>query len=114
MKKRLADLAYRRRVLLGIIEAQRMDMAEISLQWQKPLALVDVGVKAVRFINHHPAWVAGGVAALLAWRRKGVVGLAQKGWRLLYLYPSTLAFGLKLLSMATRTPSQERMTEVGH
>lgn len=114
MKKRLADLAYRRRVLLRKIEAQRMDVAEISLQWQQPLALVDAGVKAMRFINHHPVWVAGGVAALLAWRRKGVVGLAQKGWRLLYLYPSTLAFGLKLLSMATRTPSQERMTEVGH
>lgn len=64
MKKRLADLAYRRRVLLEKIEAQQMEAAKISQHWQKSLALVDVGVKVVRFIHNHPALVAGGVAAL--------------------------------------------------
>lgn len=91
-----------------------MEVAEISLHWQKPLALVDAGLKAVRFIHSHPASVAGIVAALLAWRRKGIVGLAQKGWRLLYLYPSILAFGLKYLSsLATRSPNAEELL-AGH
>ena len=90
-----------------------MDVAEISLHWQKPLALADTGLKAVRYIRNHPALVTGGVAALLAWRRKGIVGLALEGWRLLYLYPSALAFGLKFLSPATRSPSAEELL-AGH
>jgi len=60
MKKRLADLACRRRVLIEKIETQRVEVAGISQRWQKPLALVDAGVKAIRFIHSHPALVAGG------------------------------------------------------
>jgi hypothetical protein len=114
MKKRLAALAHRRRGLLEKIEAQRMEVAEISVHWQKPLALVDAGLKAVHFLRNHPALVAGVVAALLAFRRKGIAGLAQEGWRLLYLFPAILAFGLTFLSSATRSPSNERNTEVDH
>ena len=114
MKKRLAALTHRRRGLLEKIEAQRIDVAEISVHWQKPLALVDVGLKAVRFVHNHPALMAGDVTALLAWRRKGIVGLALEGWRLLYLYPSALAFGLKFLSSATRSPNEKRNTEVNN
>jgi len=54
MKNRLVALAYRRRILLEKIETQRMDVAEISLDLQKPLALADAGLKAVRFIRNHP------------------------------------------------------------
>lgn len=109
MKKRLADLAHRRRKLLEKIEAQRIEVADISQHWQKPLALVDTGLKAVRFLHNHPAWVAGGVAGLLALRHNGIVSLAQKGWRLLYLYPSILTFGLKFLSSATRSPNAKEL-----
>lgn len=57
-----------------------MEVAEISRHWQKPLALVDVGLKAVRFIHNHPALVAG-AAALLAALRPGRVGKwLQLGW----------------------------------
>lgn len=91
-----------------------MEVAEISVHWQKPMAVVDTGLKAVRFLRNHPALVSGGVAALLAFRRKGIVGLAQEGWRLLYLYPSALSFGLKCLSsLATRSPSAEELL-AGH
>lgn len=98
MKKQLAALAHRRLELFEKIEAQRMEVAEISQHWQKPLALVDAGVKAVRFIHNHPTWVAGGMAAFLALRHKGISGLAQEGWRLLRLYPA-------IFSLATRSPS---------
>lgn len=114
MKKQLADIACRRRGLLEKIEFQRMEMAEISRNLQEPLALVDTGLKVVRYIYNHPAWVAGGVAALLAVRRKGPAGLAQKGWRLLCAYPSILVFGLKYLSLATRSSGEGRNTEVDH
>lgn len=113
MKKRLAELACRRRRLLEKIEAQRMEVAEISRHLQKPLALADAGLKAVQFMRRHPALMAGGVSALLALRRKGIAGLAHKGWRLLIIYPSILSFGLKYLSLATRSSSEERNTE-GH
>lgn len=112
MKKRLARLAQRRLELLGHIEAQRMVMAETSLHLQKPLAVVDVGLHAVRLIYDHPALFAGGVTALLTWRRQGIVGLARNGWRLLYLYPSAIFFGLKYLSTALRSTSEECDTEV--
>lgn len=90
MKKRLAELAYHRCELLEKIDSQRMEMAHISMHLKKPLALVDAGINAVRFMHNHPALVAGGVAAFLALRRKGVTGLTQEVWRLLCLYPATL------------------------
>lgn len=113
MKKRLADLACSRRGLLEKIESQRMEVAEISRHWQKPLALLDTGLMAVRFMRNHPALMVGGVAALLTLRRNGIAGLAQRGWRLLCIYPSILTFGLKYLSLAPRSSSEGRNTE-GH
>lgn len=114
MKKRLAEFACRRRGLLEKIEFQRMEMAEISRDLQEPLALVDAGLNVVRHIANHRAWVAGSVAALLAFRRKGIVGLAQKGWRLLIIYPSIFTFGLKYLSLATRSRSEGCNTGAEH
>jgi len=102
MKKRLADLACRRRVLIEKIETQRVEVAGISQRWQKPLALVDAGVKAIRFIHSHPALVAGGMAALLTLRRKGIAGLAQEGWRLFRLYPA-------IFSLVARSPSTKEL-----
>lgn len=107
MKKRLADLACRRCELLGKIETQRMEVANISMHWEKPLALVDTGLNAMRFIRSHPALVAGGVAAFLALRRKGIVGLTQEVWRLLCLYPATFF-------LAKSSSSEERKAEVDY
>lgn len=112
MNKRLARLAFRRLELIEKIRAQRMEMAEISLNLHKPLAVVDVGLKVVRLIYSHRGLVVGAVTALLTWRRKGIVGLAKNAWRLLYLKPSAILFGLKYLTSATCTPSDERDTEV--
>jgi hypothetical protein len=112
MNKRLAQIAIRRLELLEQIEKQRMDMAYISLHLQKPLAVADVGLKAVRYIYNHPALVSGGVTALLTWRNKGLIGLARHGWRLLLLYPSAIFFGLKYLSSANCATAEGRNTEV--
>jgi len=111
MNERLAQLARRRLELQLQIEEQREAMAEITLHLHRPLTVVDVGLNAVRMINKHPAIVAGGVTALLTWRRHGILGLAKNGWRLLYLYPSAIFFGLKYLSAALRPTGEECITE---
>lgn len=89
MKQQRHDMACRRHLLLEKINAQRLELVEISRQLQKPLALADAGIKAVHFIHRHPALVAGGVAVLLALRRGSLRPLVQQGWRLLNLYPAT-------------------------
>ncbi len=98
MKAHFARLAQRRLEITERIEVQRLEMVEASVHLHKPLAVVDVGLHAVRLIYDHPAWFAGGMTALLTWRRHGIVGLAKNGWRMLYLYPSAIFFGLKYLS----------------
>jgi hypothetical protein len=112
MNKRLDILASRRLELLETIEAQRMDVARISQHLEKPLAVADVAVNAVRLIYDHPAWFAGAMTALLTWRRKGLAGMAKNGWRLLYLYPSAIFFGMKYLSSKIHPPGKKSSTEV--
>ncbi len=73
-----------------------MEMADICGHLHKPLVVVDAGLKVVRFVYSHPVLVAGGLTALLIWRRKGIAGVAERAWRLLYRYPSAILFGLKL------------------
>lgn len=123
MNKQLAAIELRRRALLEKIEAQRMEVVEISLHWQKPLALADTGLSAVRFIRSHPGLVSGTLAALQSLRGIGVGGLAKKGWRLLYLYPAAFSFGLKYLFSTINSSSakellakhpEERKAEVCH
>jgi hypothetical protein len=108
MNKRLAHLASRRLELVQQIEIQRTDVAEIASHWQKPFALVDTGLKAWHLIYRHPALIAGGMTALMAWRRKGIVGLAEKGLRLLYMYPSAIFLGLKYLASISHFSRTER------
>lgn len=103
MKKQFSALAQRRRKLLDRIEAQRLEVAGISQHWEKPLALVDAGLKAVRFIQKHHALLTGGVAALLVLRRKGLVGLTQEMKRFLHLSPA--------LSLEMHTPGETHNTE---
>jgi len=101
MSNQLIELAYRRKKLVQKISEQRTDMLVLTQQWHKPLALADSGLKIVRVMRNHPAMVAGGLTALLAWRLKGIVGLAKSGWRLAYLYPSAIFAGYQYLSALT-------------
>ena len=113
MKQQLANLAQRRRALSETIEAQRMEVTGIAAQWQKPLAVVDAGLKVVRFLRGHSGLVSGGLAAFLSLRGVGTGGLAKKGWRMLYLYPAVLSFGLKYLYSAILSPNDVKLLD-GH
>jgi hypothetical protein len=108
MNKRRAYLASRRAELLQQIEYQRMDVAEIADHWQKPFSVADTGLKALHLAYRHPALIASGVTAFLAWRRNGISGLAKNGWRLLYLYPSAIFLGLKYLASVSHYSKTER------
>jgi YqjK-like protein len=106
MNKQLVELACRRRLLLEKIRTQRMEVVEISMHWQKPLALADAGIKAVHFIRRHPALMTGCLALLMALRRGDFAGLKQQGWRLLCLYPAT-AYLSQQLPCLKRNPEVE-------
>lgn len=108
MNKQLADLACRRLEILERIEAQRAEMASISGQFHKPLAVADAGLTVARFVYGYPVLVAGGLTALLIWRGKGIVSLAKEAWRLLDRYPSAAQFGLNLILSAAHSLGEER------
>lgn len=80
MNGKLIRLAERRERLIAQAAAQRMELAQNIEPWRIPLARVDQGLVALRFIKSHPAWILGG-AAVLATTRFGRVGKwLQLGW----------------------------------
>ncbi len=81
MNERMLELRQRRGELLARIEAQRGQLAEIVSRWERPLALADQGVSAVRFLRGHPLLV-GGAVALVVLRRRGVAGLLKRAWQM--------------------------------
>jgi hypothetical protein len=114
MKQRLAELSDRRLRLLEEIGIQRTEVAEISADFRKPLALVDTALKVLRFTRKHPVMVSGGFAALLSIPGMGIAGLAKKSWRLMYLYPAAISLGLKYLFPASRSSGGVRNAGVDH
>ena len=113
MNKRLESVATRRLEILEKIAAQRLELAEISRDFQRPLGVVDTGLKGINFIRSHPALMAGLAGGFLALRRTGIIGWIQKGRSLLYLSPVILSAGSKLLSTISRSSHQKKTTEVG-
>ena len=101
MSRKLTALAARRSELVQKISEQRTDLTESMRQWQRPLAVADSGLKVVRVLRSHPAWLASGLTALLAWRLKKVSGSTRQDWPLTYLYPSAIFAGSKILSALT-------------
>ncbi len=81
MNQQLIALAYRRNQILLKISEQRTNISGLMQQLQHPLSMADAGLKAVHMMRNHPAWVAGAVTALLAWRLKGIAVLAKYGWK---------------------------------
>lgn len=81
MNKQLLAVMQRRGELLAQIGSQREQVAQIGARWQGALELADQGLAVLRFLRSRPVLVAG-VAALLVWRRRGLVGLLKTGWKL--------------------------------
>lgn len=80
MNEKLTRLVERRERLVAQAAAQRITLAQNIEPWRMPLARVDQGLVALRYIKSHPVWIFGG-AALLAALRPGRVGKwLQLGW----------------------------------
>lgn len=80
MNQKLTRLAERRAQLVTQAAAQRIALAQHIEPWRKPLARVDQGLQVVRYVKRHPAWVAGGVAALFAFQPGRVLHWLRRGW----------------------------------
>lgn len=73
MNKRMIRLVERRERLVAQAAAQRVALAQNIEPWRMPLARIDQGLAAVRFIRSHPViWMVGGAALLAALRHCGL------------------------------------------
>lgn len=80
MNKKLIRLAERRERLVAQAAAQRMALAQNIEPWRNPLARVDQGLAALRYIKSHPAWIVGGVVLVAALRPGRVGKWLRRGW----------------------------------
>lgn len=87
MKNKLAALACQRRNMAEKIEMQRLALTEISRRFQKPVAIIDIGLNAAHFMYRHPTLLTGTLAAVFTLWRKGTLGLNR-------LLPSPLFLAL--------------------
>jgi len=82
----LTELARRKEQLIARAEQQRRVISVSCLQLQKPLAMVDRGIAAVRYLRAHPLLLAAGVLAAAAIGRRNLLGWTGRGlfiWRAL-------------------------------
>ncbi len=100
MKNRLAEIAFHRRKILAIIEAQRIEIADISKRLEKPMQVFDAGVNTVSFIKRHPTLMIGSLTAVLTFFRHGVPGLS-------YLVPPILQFTFSRLLSASSSKDEK-------
>lgn len=80
MNAKLTELAQRRAALVARAAAQRAVLAQAYAPWRGPLAIVDQGRVAVRYIKRHPALLLGVVAVVAALRPRRVAQLLERGW----------------------------------
>jgi hypothetical protein len=80
MNEKLKLLAERRERLVAQAAAQRMALAQNIEPWRQPLARVDQGLAALRYIKNHPTWIVGGIALLAALRPGRAGKWLARGW----------------------------------
>jgi hypothetical protein len=80
MNDKLIQLAERRERLVAQAAAQRIALAQNIEAWRIPLARVDLGLAALRFIKRHPAFLVGGSILFAALRPGRVVKWLRRGW----------------------------------
>ena len=82
---KLAEIARRKERLSARAESQRAAISANFRQLQGPIRIVDRGLEIVRFLRGHPLLVATVIAAVVAFRRRGLVSLTGRAlsvWRI--------------------------------
>ena len=79
MSKKRVELAEQRERLIDRAARQRVALRQDIEPWRVPLALADQGIIAVRYVRHHPQWVAGVVILLVVARPARALKWLQRG-----------------------------------
>jgi len=80
MSAKLLELAERRAMLVSRAAAQRAELAQALSPWCGPLAVVDQGVSALRYLWRQPVLLAGVVVCAAVLRPRRVIGWLRSGW----------------------------------
>jgi len=80
MNAKLIELADRRITLVARAATQRVELSQILAPWRGPLAVVDEGLVAVRYIRNHAALLVGVAAFVVPLRPLRVARWLRRGW----------------------------------
>lgn len=80
MNAKLIELAKRRKTLVARAAAQRAELSQALAPWRGPLAVVDEGCVALRYIRNHAALLVGVVAFVAPLRPLRLTKWLQRGW----------------------------------
>jgi hypothetical protein len=80
MNDKLIQLAERRERLVAQAATQRIALAQNLEPWRIPLARVDLGLAALRFFKHHPAWLVSGGVLFAAIQPSRAIKWLRRGW----------------------------------
>jgi hypothetical protein len=96
----MQDIMQTRAQLLARIAAQREQLTSVSVRLRAPLAIVDQGLVAARYVRSHPLILVGAAAVVvvLAIRRSSVLSVANGALRLWNLYNSTRSAAAKVVT----------------
>lgn len=80
MNKKLALIIKRREQILERIANQRIALAQHAAPWRAPLALIDRGLTALRYIKQHSILAAGATALIGMIRPSRTSTWLRSGW----------------------------------
>jgi hypothetical protein len=80
MNAKLIGLAERRTTLVARAATQRAELSQALAPWRGPLAVVDEGCVALRYIRNHAALLVGVVAFVAPLRPLRLAKWLQRGW----------------------------------
>lgn len=80
MNAKLVKLAERRATLVARAAVQRAELAQRLEPWRGPLAVVDQGVAAIRYIKSHPEIMAAMVMFAVVIRPRRISSWLRRGW----------------------------------
>ena len=80
MNAKLIELVERRTTLVARAATQRAELSQALAPWRRPLAVVDRGWVAVRYIRNHAALLVGVAAFVVPLRPWRVARWLRRGW----------------------------------
>ena len=80
MNAELIRIAERKASLVSEIGRQRTELAQILEPWYEPLAIVDKGLLAIRYLKCHPVLLVGLAIVSVVLRPKFSGKWFQRGW----------------------------------